>query len=70
MGLPTTGAPAPAFSLQDHTGAEVSLSDYQGKKNVLVYFYPKAMTPGCTVQAQVFAILRSNWRPRHCCFWH
>ena len=52
MGLPTTGAQAPAFSLQDHTGAEVSLSDYQGKKNVLVYFYPKAMTPGCTIQAQ------------------
>ena len=52
MALPTTGAPAPAFTLQDHTGTEISLSDYQGEKNVLVYFYPKAMTPGCTVQAQ------------------
>ena len=52
MALPTTGAPAPEFTLQDHTGTEISLSDYQGEKNVLVYFYPKAMTPGCTVQAQ------------------
>ena len=52
MSLPTTGSPAPIFTLQDNNGADVSLSDFQGSKNVLVYFYPKAMTPGCTVQAQ------------------
>ena len=52
MSLPTTGSPAPIFTLQDNNGADVSLSDFQGNKNVLVYFYPKAMTPGCTVQAQ------------------
>ena len=52
MSLPTTGSPAPGFSLEDNNGAEVSLSDFKGKKNVLVYFYPKAMTPGCTLQAQ------------------
>jgi len=52
MSLPTTGSPAPGFTLQDNNGAEVSLSDFKGVKNVLVYFYPKAMTPGCTVQAQ------------------
>ena len=52
MSLPTTGSPAPGFTLEDNNGAEVSLSDFKGKKNVLVYFYPKAMTPGCTVQAQ------------------
>ncbi|NCP63224.1 MAG: thioredoxin-dependent thiol peroxidase [Paraglaciecola sp.] len=45
------GTPAPNFSLPDQNGNLVSLSDLTGKK-VLVYFYPKAMTPGCTVQAQ------------------
>ncbi|MCY7294099.1 thioredoxin-dependent thiol peroxidase [Alteromonas sp. a30] len=45
------GTPAPAFSLLNQNGETVSLSDFAGKK-VLVYFYPKAMTPGCTVQAQ------------------
>ncbi|MCE0494472.1 thioredoxin-dependent thiol peroxidase [Vibrio salinus] len=45
------GASAPQFSLQNQSGETVSLSDFQGKK-VLLYFYPKAMTPGCTVQAQ------------------
>ncbi|QJR79370.1 thioredoxin-dependent thiol peroxidase [Alteromonas pelagimontana] len=45
------GDNAPTFSLPDQHGDSVSLSDFKGKK-VLVYFYPKAMTPGCTVQAQ------------------
>lgn len=44
------GDKAPLFSLPDQDGEEVSLADFQGEK-VLVYFYPKAMTPGCTVQA-------------------
>lgn len=47
----TSGAPAPQFSLQDQDDNTVSLSDFKGRK-VLFYFYPKAMTPGCTVQAQ------------------
>jgi peroxiredoxin Q/BCP len=42
---------APPFSLPDQDNQTVSLSDYVGKK-VLLYFYPKAMTPGCTIQAQ------------------
>ncbi|WP_275722729.1 thioredoxin-dependent thiol peroxidase [Vibrio furnissii] len=45
------GSPAPAFSLLDQDGKTVSLPDFAGKK-ILFYFYPKAMTPGCTVQAQ------------------
>ena len=45
------GDKAPAFSLPDQDGKAISLSDFPGKK-VLLYFYPKAMTPGCTVQAQ------------------
>src|SRR4051794_23486280 len=44
------GEPAPAFSLTDDTGATVSLTDFAGRK-VIVYFYPAAMTPGCTKQA-------------------
>src|SRR6476659_4721715 len=45
-----TGAPAPQFTLPDQDGKPVSLSDYAGK-TVVLYFYPKADTPGCTVQA-------------------
>jgi len=45
------GDKAPQFSLQNQNDETITLSDYLGKK-VLVYFYPKAMTPGCTVQAQ------------------
>ena len=45
------GDKAPEFTLPDQNGDEVSLNSLKGKK-VLVYFYPKAMTPGCTVQAQ------------------
>lgn len=45
------GDKAPAFTLQNQDDQPISLTDFSGKK-VLVYFYPKAMTPGCTVQAQ------------------
>ncbi|MDF7667814.1 thioredoxin-dependent thiol peroxidase [Orbaceae bacterium ESL0727] len=41
---------APQFSLLDQDGESVSLKDYKGQR-VLIYFYPKAMTPGCTIQA-------------------
>jgi peroxiredoxin Q/BCP len=44
------GDTAPQFTLTDQDGASVSLSDYAGK-NVIVYFYPAAMTPGCTTEA-------------------
>ena len=44
------GDKAPQFSLPDQDGEVINLSDYEGQR-VLVYFYPKAMTPGCTVQA-------------------
>ncbi|RCU50337.1 MULTISPECIES: thioredoxin-dependent thiol peroxidase [Corallincola] len=45
------GKTAPDFTLPDQNGDMVSLSQFKGKSKVLVYFYPKAMTPGCTVQA-------------------
>jgi peroxiredoxin Q/BCP len=44
------GDPAPAFALPDQDGTTVSLSDYKGRK-VLIFFYPKANTSGCTAQA-------------------
>ncbi|MHC5902567.1 thioredoxin-dependent thiol peroxidase [Streptomyces sp. S6] len=44
------GEPAPAFTLSDADGNEVSLADHKGRK-VIVYFYPAALTPGCTKQA-------------------
>ncbi|HAY42427.1 MAG TPA: thioredoxin-dependent thiol peroxidase [Micrococcaceae bacterium] len=46
----TVGQPAPEFTLRDEQSNPVSLSDYAGK-NVIVYFYPKAATPGCTTEA-------------------
>lgn len=45
------GTKAPLFSLLDQKGNVVSLSHFTGKNKVLVYFYPKAMTPGCITQA-------------------
>ena len=61
---PEVGKPAPAFKLQDQTGAWRSLADYRGKW-VVLYFYPKDNTPGCTTQAcefrdNIFAFRRAN----------
>jgi thioredoxin-dependent peroxiredoxin len=50
---PQAGEMAPAISLPDQTGKTVNLSDYKGKW-VVVYFYPKDQTPGCTTQACEF----------------
>ncbi len=44
------GTQAPEFTLKDAHGRETALADYRGK-NVIVYFYPKAATPGCTTEA-------------------
>ena len=48
------GDTAPDFTLPDDTGKDVTLSDLRGRK-VIVYFYPAAMTPGCTTQACDFS---------------
>jgi len=45
------GAPAPDFSAPDQDGKTVKLSQFKGKKHVVLYFYPKDMTPGCTTEA-------------------
>jgi len=51
MAFSEIGTAATDFSLVNQRGEKVSLTDFRGKKNVVLYFYPKAMTPGCTVQA-------------------
>ena len=51
MAFPKVGNMAPVFSLLNQDGDKVSLKDFRGESNVVLYFYPKAMTPGCTVQA-------------------
>jgi thioredoxin-dependent peroxiredoxin len=52
------GRKAPAFSLEDAVGRRVSLADFKGK-DVIVYFYPKDDTPGCTKEACGF---RDSWK--------
>ena len=54
------GDKAPDFTLLDATGREVSLKDFKGR-SVLIYFYPKANTPGCTVEACDFRDLRPKF---------
>ncbi len=49
MSTPAEGTPAPEFALPDQTDTEVQLSKVDGRK--LIYFYPRADTPGCTTQA-------------------
>ena len=51
--LPTVGTPAPGFTLNSQEGTPVSLKGYQGKW-VVLYFYPKDMTTGCTIEAHNF----------------
>src|SRR5229473_1341764 len=48
------GDPAPDFALPDRSGRTVRLGDYRGKKAVVLYFYPKDDTPGCTKEACSF----------------
>ena len=58
------GMKAPDFTLLNKLGQEVSLSDYLGKK-VVLYFYPKDNTPGCTRQACSFAMNYSNFEEKN-----
>jgi peroxiredoxin len=46
--------PAPAFSSPDQNNQVVRLADFKGRKNVILYFYPKDDTPGCTIEANDF----------------
>ena len=59
MATVQVGDRAPSFSLPDADGTPVSLADYAGRR-VIVYFYPAALTPGCTIQAVDFTAALSD----------
>ena len=61
MALLETGSAAPDFSLPDKDGNTVKLSDFRGRK-VVLYFYPRDNTPGCTRQACAFAAAYSRFK--------
>lgn len=59
------GDPAPDFDLPDAEMEMVSLGTYRGKQSVVVYFYPKDDTPGCTIEAIDFSDLDDEFRNRN-----
>jgi peroxiredoxin Q/BCP len=52
-----TGQPAPDFTSINQNGDNISLAQYRGQKNLVLYFYPKDDTPGCTIEANEFTAL-------------
>lgn len=57
----TANQPAPDFSAPNQDEKIVSLSDFRGKQNVVLYFYPKDDTPGCTIEANEFTQLAEEF---------
>jgi len=53
------GTSAPSFSVKDHNGNDISLADFKGKK-VVLWFYPKADTPGCTMEGKGSVMTMKN----------
>ncbi|MEZ4288078.1 MAG: peroxiredoxin [Polyangiales bacterium] len=64
LSMITEGKKAPAFTLEASTGGKVSLADYKGQY-VVVYFYPKDNTPGCTLEAQDFQKANRAFKSRN-----
>lgn len=59
---PVAGTPAPPFSLPSQTGdAPINLSDFKGKSAVVLYFYPKDDTPGCTTESCTFRDMQKEY---------
>ena len=56
--------PAPEFAVPNQDNDLVKLSDYRGKQNVVLYFYPKDDTPGCTIEANQFTALADQFAAR------
>lgn len=65
MAFPKIGNLAPTFKLNNQKGDQVSLKDFRGDKNVVLYFYPKAQTPGCIVQACGIRDARVDFKKVH-----
>ncbi len=53
--------PAPGFTVADANGAPISLGDFRGRRNVVLYFYPRDDTPGCTLEANQFTALADEF---------
>ena len=61
MAALTPGAPAPDFRLKNFDGTEIALSQYRGKKNVLLAFFPLAFTPVCSCQIPSYRDDSTPW---------
>ena len=61
MAFPKIGNLAPAFTLKNQDGESIKLRDFRDNKNVVLYFYPKASTPGCTTQACGIRDAKAEW---------
>jgi len=57
----SVGQAAPAFDTVDQHGNRVKLAGFAGKKNIVIYFYPKDDTPGCTIEANQFTALAEEF---------
>lgn len=57
----TKGSAAPEFNSPNQDAVNVALSSFKGKKNVVLYFYPKDDTPGCTIEAKQFTALVADF---------
>jgi len=55
------GKRAPAFTLKDQNGEPVALTSFKGAKHVVLFCYPKAMTPGCTTESKDFSCLKDEF---------
>ncbi len=62
--LPQTGQQAPGFTLPSQDGSKVSLKDFAGKW-VVLYFYPKDKTPGCTIEAHNFQVAQEEYNKKN-----
>jgi thioredoxin-dependent peroxiredoxin len=62
---PTVGKPAPSFKLPASGGKTISLDEFKGKKAVVLYFYPRADTPGCTKEACGFRDALADYDKAH-----
>lgn len=62
--IPNVGEEAPVFCLPSTEGGEICLDSFRGKQAVVLYFYPKDDTPGCTAEACAFGTLREAFNAR------
>ena len=64
MTMLSTNQAAPDFNAVDESGNKLGLGEFRGKKNLVLYFYPKDDTPGCTIEANQFSALIADFDAR------